>query len=76
MDSLWIGLFFVLVGFGLIVFNLVNEGSSSDVESGGVVMLGPLPIVFGSSDRSAFFALVVGIVVFVLVYLFWFSRVF
>lgn len=76
MNSLWIGFFFILIGVGLIIFNLVNEGSSSDVEGGGVVMLGPLPIVFGSSERSALFAVVIGILALIFVYLFLFSRVF
>lgn len=72
MNFLWLGLFFVLVGFGLILFHLSDEGVSIEAEGGGVVMIGPLPILFGSNSRYAFIALVLGVLALIFLYLFLF----
>lgn len=75
MNFLWIGLFFVLIGFGLILLHLSSEADSVRTEGGGLVMIGPVPILFGSSSRSAFIALVLSVTVLVLVYAFLYFKV-
>lgn len=40
--------------------------AGSEKEFGGVVLLGPIPIIFGSSSRAALYALVIGALVLVL----------
>ncbi len=74
MNALWIGLAFILVGVGLVFIHLVNASESVDVEGGGVVMIGPLPLLFGSSDRYALFALVLGVFTLILLYIMLFLK--
>ncbi|MCE4600259.1 MAG: DUF131 domain-containing protein [Desulfurococcales archaeon] len=64
----WLGLLLVFLGFILIFAGLVFEaiGSGGRVEGGGVVIIGPIPIVFGTSGRAALLAAVLGVVLMVL----------
>jgi len=49
---------FLLVFIGTIVSALGGEG---DVEGGGVIMIGPIPIVFGTSRGAAGMAMILAI---------------
>ena len=49
-----VGLLVILAGFGLIIAGSVGQGS---VSAGGVVFIGPLPIVFGSGPGGDYLAL-------------------
>ena len=51
----FVGLLMVLAGFGLLAVWAASGGSSS---AGGVVFIGPLPIVFGSGPSGPELALV------------------
>lgn len=64
----WLGLLLVFLGFILIFAGLVFEAAKSGggVEGGGVVIIGPIPIVFGTSGRAALLAAVLGVVLMVL----------
>ncbi|ASJ08240.1 hypothetical protein A3L11_02955 [Thermococcus siculi] len=50
---------FLLVFIGTIVSAFNEEG---DVEGGGVIMIGPIPIVFGTSRGAAGMAMVLAII--------------
>jgi uncharacterized protein (TIGR00304 family) len=50
---------FLMVFIGMIVSALGGEG---DVEGGGVIMIGPIPIVFGTSRGAAGMAMVLAII--------------
>ena len=50
---------FLLVFIGTIVSALGGEG---DVEGGGVIMIGPVPIIFGTSRGAAGMALILAII--------------
>lgn len=54
MSALIIGLTLLFLGFILIVigFLLLASGSSSRASVGGVVLIGPIPIVFGDKKAS------------------------
>ncbi|MCE4611742.1 MAG: DUF131 domain-containing protein [Desulfurococcales archaeon] len=62
------GFILILVGMALIfvgvLWQAVRGGGSAEV--GGVVVIGPLPIVFGSSERAFMVAAVLGIILLVL----------
>ena len=51
----------MLVFIGLTLLSL-SSLSAQNVQVGGVVMIGPIPIVFGSSPAMASFALVMALV--------------
>ncbi len=62
------GLVLVLVGIGVIVISLLTEKreSGARVRGGGVVMVGPIPIIFGSDAKWASAAIVLAIVLILL----------
>lgn len=73
----------VAAGFAIIVLGFVlvflavamsggrstEEGGKRGVKGGGVILIGPIPVVFGSDARWASVALVLAIVLIVLVIL-------
>ena len=65
MDSLvLLGILLILLGFAFITIGAFRSLRAPDtIEAGGVVLLGPLPIVFGTSPRAAFFALLFALLV-------------
>ncbi|MDY6776483.1 MAG: DUF131 domain-containing protein [Candidatus Nanohaloarchaea archaeon] len=64
------GVLLVLAGFALIVVGgLVGEGGA-EAEAGGVVFIGPVPLVFGSDREAALMALASGAVAVAALYLF------
>jgi uncharacterized protein (TIGR00304 family) len=73
MGLVWIGVAVILAGFVvLFVAALSGSGgkeSKTEVRGGGVVMIGPIPIIFGSDMKWASVAIVLAIVL-VLVALF------
>jgi uncharacterized protein (TIGR00304 family) len=56
-----IGLFLIIIGFVLVLLSFATQppGTSTEVKTGGVVMIGPFPIIFGS-DRSMVLIAIVG----------------
>ncbi len=65
-----LGLVLVLVGFGAVAVSMLR-GPRDDgvkVRGGGVVMIGPIPIIFGSDTRWASVAIVLAIVLMLLVF--------
>jgi uncharacterized protein (TIGR00304 family) len=68
VDLVLAGFLLVLVGFGVVVISMLSEGrkEGSKVKGGGVVMIGPVPIIFGSDMKWASFAIVLAIILIVL----------
>jgi uncharacterized protein (TIGR00304 family) len=71
---IWIGI--ILVGFLVVFLATATSGKSSgegerrsEVRGGGVIMIGPIPIVFGSDAKWASIAMVLAIVLVVVVLL-------
>jgi len=66
LDLAFLGLALVLVGFGIVAIALVSSGGRGEVKGGGVILVGPVPIVFGSDAKWATVAIVLAIVLVVL----------
>lgn len=64
-----IGIFLIMIGIFLLLLSLIRAGGEGKAEAGGVVIIGPVPIVFGSSQRVAAVTLALAIVLTVLVLL-------
>jgi uncharacterized protein (TIGR00304 family) len=64
VDLISAGLITVLAGLILITVSLLSEAkkSGAEVRGGGVVMIGPIPIIFGSNAKWASVAIVLAIV--------------
>ena len=61
---LGIGLIAVFIGSLLIILSFLGEGleRKGRSEAGGVIIIGPVPVVFGSNKSAAMAAALVGIV--------------
>jgi len=75
-DLIYLGVAIVLAGFLLVFLAAAMSGRPSEegerrteVRGGGVIMIGPIPIIFGSDARWASIAVVLAIVLIVLVIL-------
>ncbi len=64
VDLVTAGLVLVLLGLGVVVISLLSEAkkSGAEVKGGGVVMIGPIPIIFGSDMKWASVAIALAIV--------------
>jgi uncharacterized protein (TIGR00304 family) len=65
-----IGLILILVGIFAIVLGFLILASSkyTKVEGGGVILIGPFPIVFGTSERVVYIVLAIALMI-ILLYL-------
>jgi uncharacterized protein (TIGR00304 family) len=68
-----IGFIIVLIGVAIIISGLFlstfNQGQDSKIETGGVILIGPIPIIFGNSKPLIFIS-IVGAVILMIVYFF------
>jgi|Deesub1362A_J573_1020465.scaffolds.fasta_scaffold00050_49 uncharacterized protein (TIGR00304 family) len=62
-----IGIAVILMGLSLIVLDNIAE----NVEYGGVVLIGPIPIVFGSSSEMAGITILIAAIFFAIMFLMW-----
>jgi uncharacterized protein (TIGR00304 family) len=46
-----------------------NEKAGSKVKGGGVIMVGPIPIIFGTDQRSSKIVIILAIILMILTYL-------
>ncbi|WP_440059791.1 TIGR00304 family membrane protein [Thermogladius sp. 4427co] len=62
-----LGFLISLIGFLLVAIGAITEkrGEKKDVEAGGVLIIGPIPIIFGTSKRTALISAVIGLVLIV-----------
>jgi uncharacterized membrane protein len=57
-----IGILAVIVGFILILFGSFLGRGKTQVEGGGVVFIGPIPIIGATSERALYIVLAVTII--------------
>ncbi|MDW7731186.1 MAG: TIGR00304 family protein [Methanolobus sp.] len=72
------GLLLIALGFLLVMFGSIgsmfgnsggNEDSKTEVKGGGIIMIGPIPIIFGSDNKSAQTLVILAIVLMVLYFI-------
>lgn len=78
LDLVIVGMGIILVGFLVVLLATVASGKPSEegerrteVKGGGVILIGPIPIVFGSDAKWASIAIALAIVLVVIVLLSW-----
>jgi len=71
-----IGIFLILLGFlvllSAIIISIVSGRSStaeSEIKGGGVVFIGPIPLIFGTDKGTVTFVVILAIILMVLYYL-------
>jgi uncharacterized protein (TIGR00304 family) len=64
VDLILAGVVLVLIGFGVMVAAMLSQAQKkgASVRGGGVVMVGPVPIIFGSDMKWASIAIVLAII--------------
>lgn len=66
------GIIFVFIGIILIMIGSVMQSSSSktgEVHTGGVILIGPIPIIFGNDKSLIIAGIIFAIIIMVLWYL-------
>lgn len=73
MDLVTAGLLLIVAGFAMVMISSVSRrgGTDAEVRGGGVVMVGPIPIIFGSDMKWAGMAIVLAIVLMLVYLLLW-----
>jgi len=71
LDLVLVGIGIIFVGFLVVLLSMMAGGRGedgerqTDVKGGGVILIGPIPIIFGSDARWASIAIVLAIVLIV-----------
>ena len=67
MELIFMGIALIMIGVALMAMSTAN------VEYGGVIIIGPFPIVFGSSPSMALFGIVLAVmlIIFTLILMRW-----
>ena len=73
MDLVTAGLLLIIAGFGAVMVSLVSResGTKTQARGGGVIMIGPIPIIFGTDAKWASVAIVLAIVLILVYFLLW-----
>lgn len=66
-DITKLGLSLILIGFALVLVGAVL--SASDVTFGGLIMIGPIPIAFGSSPGITVAAMIIGLLLMIMFFI-------
>jgi len=61
-----IGFLVILISVLLMVFKSMKEAGKGSVEGGGVIIIGPIPIAFGTSKKITGILLILAIILFLL----------
>ena len=66
-DIIKIGITLILIGFALTIIGTVL--SARNVSFGGLIMIGPIPIAFGTSPGVTVIAMVIGLLLMLLFFI-------
>lgn len=63
VDLVTAGLLLMLAGFGVVAASMLSEvrKAGGDFKGGGVIMVGPIPIIFGSDAKWASVAIALAV---------------
>ena len=72
-DLVTAGLLLVTAGVAIVAISMISreERDKTEVKGGGVIMIGPVPIIFGSDKKWASAAMVLAIVLVLAYILLW-----
>jgi uncharacterized protein (TIGR00304 family) len=68
-DTIKIGLSLILTGFALVFIGFIL--SARNANFAGLVMIGPIPIAFGSSPDITLIAMVIGLLLMLAYFMLW-----
>lgn len=71
------GIIAIFIGFILVFVGTAIQASSeknSEMKTGGVILIGPIPIIFGSDKGTIITAAVIAVIIMVLAYFLFYRR--
>jgi uncharacterized protein (TIGR00304 family) len=71
------GIIAIFVGFILVFVGTTLQSSStktSDVKTGGVILIGPIPIIFGNDKGTIITTAVIAVIIMILAYFLFYRR--
>jgi len=69
-DPVYIGFLLIFIGIILIVASMIYEGfkrRNIKIEGGGVVFIGPIPIVFGTNEKMIYVSIAIAFMILIYV---------
>lgn len=66
MNLMKSGLILILAGFAMVLIGTLFSTQKANI--GGLIMIGPIPIAFGTSPGITVFAMVIGLIMILLMY--------
>ncbi len=66
MKAIKLGLLLIMIGFASVFIGTLLSAQKTDF--GGLIMIGPIPIVFGTSPEITLVAMVIGLVMMLVFY--------
>ncbi len=62
-----VGFVIILIGIIVLISGIVFQSKSSKVQAGGIVFIGPFPLIGGATSKEVFYMLlIVSVIMFVL----------
>jgi uncharacterized membrane protein len=68
VDLVLVGVATILIGFTLVFIGTLMQ-SKTKIEGGGIVFIGPFPIIGGATSERAFYILIAISIIFLLLFL-------
>ncbi|MDW7731185.1 MAG: DUF131 domain-containing protein [Methanolobus sp.] len=62
-NAIRVGILFIVLGFILVFLGMLSSADESGGEFGGVLLIGPIPIAFGSSPEITSSMLWAGVII-------------
>jgi uncharacterized protein (TIGR00304 family) len=68
------GILVILIGFTLVFVGTALQASSkaNEIKTGGVILIGPIPIIFGNDKGFMVAAVILAIILMILAYIFFY----
>ena len=65
-----LGLILIVVGFGVLLSGIFSQAKSSKtkIEGGGIIFIGPFPIIGGATNKQIFYLLLTVSVILIIVF--------
>jgi len=67
-----VGFGFILLGIGLIILGMIlsssGTGQSGQIQGGGIILIGPVPIIFGTSTEMLLPLIIIAIIFMILMF--------
>ena len=68
MNYITIGITLIILGFLILIIDTLLNAEKGEVKGGGIILIGPIPIGFGTDRTSRIIVLVLAIILMLIAY--------